>query len=283
MILVYQMAKVASRSWVEAATPATAGSGNAPLHAHYIVPENRARIAAGLAKQPTLANMLMPKNLLRVGAATEKRIDVARRTGEPIRLITGMREPVARSISWLAFMADFYGDVSRPLNPRATVEPDFFMAALRDLWRLVLADQEPADNFQWLAWYFTRAYRAWFDEEFRPSFGIDVLGPAFDSAAGAQLLGNGQVKALVYRVEDMLPSPRESLLRIAREFLNIALPSMPKVNTGETRRSRELHAAVFNHFRLPSDWLEKIYAAPTVRHFYSEEEIAGFIRKWSER
>src|SRR5271156_3409638 len=104
MLLIHQMLKVASRSWVEAGRERGAGAGEelAPVHCHYIVPRNRERIAAAFAvpaAQQTIANMLMPRNLLRAGGQVWGRVQAAQQRHERIRVITGMRDPVARSVS----------------------------------------------------------------------------------------------------------------------------------------------------------------------------------------
>jgi hypothetical protein len=282
------MAKVASRSWVEAARPAAALAGELPLHAHYITADNRRRIESAFAApepQQTIANMLLPRNLLRVGASTDSAVTALRARGEKVRVITGMRDPVARSISLLLFMADFYGHVSKPLNPRAAMDPDYLIEALRDLWEGVLNNSEPRDTFAWLAWFLTGAYRNWFDDELKASFAVDIFDTPFPRFGGAQIMGNSGAQLFVYRVEDMaLDAPAHAMLiESARDFLGTPMNCLPSVNTGATRRSRGLSAEVAGRFSLPARWLDEIYAQRAVRHFYDSGEIQAFKRRWSPR
>ncbi len=279
------MAKVASRSWIEAARPFAARWGSVPLHCHFVLPGNRERIDAVYrdpANEQTIANMLLPRNLLRSGAAAWTEIEGARARGEVIRVITGMRDPVARSISFLVFMADFYGHTLLPLSPRAPISADYAIGFLQNSWKAVLEQREPHGTFEWLLWYVTGAYRAWFDDEFRAAYGIELRAMPFARDNGVQRVRNELTDILAYRVEDMLPSSRghAGLLRQARTFLESDLLEFPKVNTSQTRRSSALSAEMRRRFSLPQDMLDAIYEDATVRHFYAPDEIAEFRRRW---
>jgi hypothetical protein len=288
MILVYQMAKVASRSWVEQAQAAAAKNSEPTYHVHFATPRNLERIKAAMSVPPerqTIANMLMPRNMQRTGLEVCKEIEAARQKGVPIRVITGMRDPVARSISWLGFMADFYGHVSRPLNPRKPVAPEYMIDALQNLWQSVYENREPEDTFEWLAWFVTSSFRTWFDDELKAALGINVRASPFSAGLGAQQLSAPCVEALVYRVEDMTPTApaHRALISSAERFLGTPLSELPNVNTSATRRTSTINAAVQQQLHLPQHLLDAIYDEPIVRHFYREEEIAAFKSRWSAR
>jgi hypothetical protein len=288
MILVYQMAKVGSRSWVEAVKEAGAQNSETTYHIHFVTPCNRERIKAATSvprEHQTVANMLMPKSMQRLGRDVHSEIEKARRDGTPIRVVTGMRDPVARSISWIFFMADFYGHVSRPLSPRMAMTADYVIGALQEIWHLIYEQGEPEQSFEWLAWFLIGAFRTWFDEELKITLGIDLRATPFPTGGGAQRLTKEGVDVLVYRVEDMTPSASThgALLSDAEAFLGMPLPVMPNVNTNATRRSCELSDAVRKEIRLPAHLLDAIYDEPIVRHFYSAPEIAAFKARWSKR
>jgi hypothetical protein len=286
VIVVYQMAKVASRSWVEAANLAAPTKGSLAIHCHYAAPRNRERIEAVFgwpAAQQTIANMYLPRNLLRVGASVWERIESARRRQERIRVVSGMRDPVARSISLIVFMSDFYGHVSRPLSPRTVVSAEFVVAWLQENWRLVLEHKEPGQTFEWLLWYLTDGFRSWFAGELGATFGVNVMDGTFHRRDAAQRMRAPEADILIYRVEDMLPeAPRYGrLLAEANTFLETTLTSFPKVNSSSQRRSRELSAEVRRKFWLPADMLDAIYSEPVVQHFYDCDEILAFKKLWS--
>jgi hypothetical protein len=287
MILIYQMAKVASRSWVEVAKPASATETSAPIHCHYVVPHNRQRIQSVFslpAAQQTIANMYLPRNLLRAGASAWTEMELARLRKERIRIVSGMRDPVARSISLIAFLCDFYGHVSRPLSPRVLVSPEYVTEALQENWRLVLERKEPSQSFDWLLWYLTDAFRTWFADELGAALEVDVLNGEFQKQDGTQRMSTAVADILIYRVEDMLPEAlaHDRLLQQASTFLGTPLGSFPKVNTSDIRRSRELSAVLRQQFWLPSDMLEAIYNEPVVQHFYDHDEILEFKKRWAE-
>jgi hypothetical protein len=287
VILLYQMAKVASRSWVEAAKPAPAADNSVPIHCHFVLPCNRERIAAayGLpAAQQTIANMLLPRQLLRSGASAWAQIESALQRKEKIRVISGMRDPIARSISLIVFMADFYGHVSCPLSPRAPLSADYVVSYLQENWRWVLEHREPDQTFEWLLWYLTDAFRTWFASELGAAFGVDILKGAFRAQEAVQRLSTSSADIFIYRVEDMLPAsfgyPR--LLAGASTFLETTVAGFPNFNTSTARRSRALSEEVRRQFWLPDEMLDTIYGEPVVQHFYSRDEILAFRQRWSK-
>ena len=286
MILLYQMPKVASRSWIEAAKPALAAENSIPIHCHFALPSNRERIQAayGLpAAQQTIANMLMAKQLLRAGASGWAQIQSARQRQERIRIISGMRDPIARSISLIVFMADFYGHVSCPLSPRAPMSADYVVSYLQGNWKRVLECREPDQTFEWVLWYLTDAFRTWFPSEIGAVFGVDVLKGTFRAQEAMQRMSTSSAEVFIYRVEDMLPEAPgyARLLAQANTFLGTTLTSFPNFNTSTSRRSRALSEQVRRQFWLPDEMLNAIYDEPIVQHFYNRDEILAFKQRWS--
>jgi len=286
VILLYQMPKVASRSWIEAARPALVGEDSVPVHCHFALPRNRERIEAvhGLpSAQQTIANMLMARQMLRAGASGWAQIQSALQRQEKIRIVSGMRDPIARSISLIVFMADFYGHVSCPLSPRAPMSADYVVSYLQENWRWVLERREPDQTFEWLLWYLTDAFRTWFGSELRAVFGVDVLGGSFRSSDAAQRMSTSSADVFIYRVEDMVPEAPgyARLLAHASEFLGTTLVSFPSINTSTARRSRALSEEVRRQFWLPDEMLDTIYGEPVVQHFYNRAEILAFKQRWS--
>jgi hypothetical protein len=286
VILMYQMFKVASRSWVEAAKPAAATEGSVPFHCHYLVPRNLERIQAAFNLPPaqqTIANMLLPRNLLRLGPSVRRQLEAARASHAKIRIVSGMRDPVARSISLIVFLCDFYGHTYRPLSPRVEVSPEYVITVLQDNWRFVLERREPPETFEWLLWYLTDAFRTWFTDELGNALEVDALRGKFQRQDGTQRISTELADILIYRVEDMFPEAPlyARLLEQASTFLGTPLSSFPRVNTSDTRRSREISVALRRQFWLPADMLDAIYGEPAVQHFYDRDEVLAFKRLWS--
>ena len=284
--MVYQMAKVASRAWIEAVRPIAARDGGQPLHLHFL---NRSTLAgiAGVAAMTgpsqTIANRFLLREMLRKGETGSAAITRARRDGQTIRVVTGMRDPVSRSLSMLHFAADFYGDTSRPLDRFRGGDGAATAAVLREFWRALLAGEQPGDSFARLMVTLIGAYRNWFADELFNSLGVCLRA---DTVTGDphRLHGDG-VEVLLYRVEDMAPDAagHQALLARASAFLGDALSALPRVNTADSRRSYARYQAAAAAFRLSAAELDAIYDAPSVKHFYSIGEVAAFKRRWLDQ
>jgi hypothetical protein len=282
------MAKVASMAWVEAARPAVERMGAAPVHAHFLTEPNLQAIAEILAAPPeenTIANPLIARVVVRKGRQGMAQIEVARQRKQEILVVTGMRDPVARSLSLLTFFADFCGHTGGALSARDGASADAVCAVLGELWRAVLAGAEPAGSFERLVWRMIGAYRNWFSEELGAVFDVDIFSAPFPPGGGAQRLSARGVDVLAYRAEDMTPGApaRRALQDAAESFLGAPNFALPEVNTAATRRSYPLYTQTRERFRLPAATLDAIYDVPAVTHFYRAHEIAEFKARWSSR
>jgi hypothetical protein len=285
MLLIYQMAKVASRAWVFAASPAAAKEHQAPVHAHYLSQGHLAALAAinAMSGPPqTISNRLILRELIRKGPAVRVAIEEALRGGERIRIISGIRDPVARSLSLVHFFADFCGDVSRPLDRFRGGEGAATAAATRKWWSDALAGVAPEDSFARFMTFQIGCYRSWFHEELEALFGVSLGGGPFPEGQGAERLSGGAADVLLYRLEDMAPDAPAygGLLNCASEFLGIEVTGWLAVNTAATRRSFPRYEAARAALRLDTEVLDAIYGVPIVSRFYSHSEIEGFKRKW---
>jgi|GEM_PF-5969006 len=281
LIVVHQMAKVGSMAWVEAAER----GGREVVHSHFLTTPNLQALAGILSAPPeenTIAHPLVIRDVLRKGPRGLAAIEAQRREGRLVQVVTGMREPIARSLSLLTFFADFCGHAGGGLSARDGAAPTEVCATLAGLWEAVLAKSEPRGSFERLLWWMMGVHRTWFDEELAAIFGVDVFSAPYPRGAGAQRLDAPGVKVLAYRAEDMAPSaPGGTTLRAAAaNFLGLPKFALRPVNAAATRRSWPLHREVSERFHLPAASLDRIYAAPAVRHFYSPEEIQGFKTRW---
>jgi hypothetical protein len=287
MIIVHQMAKVASLSWVEAlqsAAPAFA----APMHSHFIVKRNLDRLAEVLAMSgecQTISNRLIPRDILRKGRAAAGAIAGTRAEGGAVRLICGIRDPVARSLSLYSFLTDFCGHNRRTLTGRdAGASVQAALETLRCAWESVYSGDEPDHSFEWLLCRMVGLFRTWFTEELLEPLGVDVRSSHIPERGGALRVRRGNVDVLVYRVEDMSPDAPayDSLRAAAADFVEMPLPEWPMINRAESRqRSQQFNENVLREFRLPAPLLDIIYGEPIVSHFYRAEEIAAFRAHWS--
>jgi hypothetical protein len=283
MILVYQMAKVASIAWVEGAR----NQGLSSIHVHYLTDRSLSWLEELLlpnSPHDTIVNPLMLRHVVRSGRAAVAEVAAARARGEKIQVIAGMRDPVARSLSLLFFFADFCGHRNRRLNARSGAGPEDTCRFLRELWEDVLAGSMPAGRFERLLWFMMGSYRDWFPCELQAVFGLDIHSAGFAAGAGAQRLSGPDSDALVYRAEDIpvRAHGHGQLCNCADSFLGTTGWSFPEINSGRTRRSAALYELTLAQFRLPASMLDAIYGAESVTHFYQPAEIALFRDRWGQ-
>ena len=171
----------------------------------------------------------------------------------PWTVITTVREPIAQAVSAL-----FHGSPRRRLlEARPSV----------DELAQILVDE---------GWVKT-ALR-WFDREFAPALGIDVYAEAFEPATGFAVLDRPAVRVLLLRQENRLEAPH-ALGRFLRVPGAISVPAR---NEGATKEYAAGYREFLRSVRLPPAVLDQAYNSRYARHFYADEELEGFRRRWTD-
>ncbi len=285
MILVLQMAHVASSSWFEAVRTALP---NAEVHhLHYLNPKTADRFAEQECRAgptQTIANLTALRGFRARQSPNirKEHIRNGRWNGTPVRIITAIRDPVDHAASTLFFYADFYGHTRLKLSHRDNVSPSTLAAFFVENWRAGLAGQMGPDTFEAsLRHVFTRIGN-WFLMEIDEVFGIDVTRFPFDRSRACLLAANGATELLCYRFED-LPADGPAwpkLAASATSFLGSSITELPQRNVTANRRARFLYDEFKKELVMPKDLLEEIYSDPVAQHFYSAAEIAAFKYRW---
>ena len=118
----------------------------------------------------------------------------------------------------------------------------------------------------------------WFDRELLKTFGVDVFATPFDFARGYTILRGERADVLVLRTEHLdrsLPPGVAELLRLPEG------PRVRRANERDLSRDGAAYAQVRKALRFPRAVVERIYAGRVARHFYTEEEIARFVQRWT--
>lgn len=282
-LLVYQMAKVASMSWV--ALGRQHFNVDETIHIHHLSDESLAFLTAlvdEIGPAQTIARHMIVRELRRTGTRARGLLASPDTRSQPWLVVTGVRDPVARSVSLLFYFADFIGSTARKLSWRdgATVESlqhEFF-----EMWEGALGDCDPDDTFARLVRYFIKEYGSWFDREVGAVLGIDVLRAPFPPGPAARVLTQGQTRVLIYRVEDMRAgSPGHALLRDSvKSLCGAEVPDFPVNNATQGRRTQSIYGAFLEQLRMPAELLDRIYDNETARRFYLPEEINAFRKRW---
>ena len=275
LILVLQMAKVASSAW-------RAALGNARpdatvWHLHCANRLTRLRLLyerrrAGFpVDQPGGVPSFWQMRTLETGLSG----------GRSIRIFSGIRDPVDRAVSLL-----FHIIASNPSTPKhlySSDDVDGLVGYFRSLCLLAsrgtrVAPLSPFDRHLIAAFLW---YRTWFDTEISSPFGL-ATGGRFDRVRRVLIEQRGPIGLLVYRFEDLKEGALPDVLAAASEFADAPVPSLPAENRRQDQPAAERYAVFRNTVRLPRATLDFFYDAPIVRTFYSDDEIAGFRTRWEE-
>jgi hypothetical protein len=256
------------------------------LHLHYINPltvaELRGRQAIAGERQ-TIVNKTLLRQLpgLMKPEVEERYRDLTEQRA-PIKIISGVRDPVDRSISLLFYFADFYGHKHARLSHRQGATSQFLRSYFIETWRAALAGEITQGTFDaWLQSEFV-SYRDWFDTELAAVFDLRVSDFSFDDATGAMIGASGPFGLFCYRFEDLRePDATRRLLAAGSSFLETTIGDLPRANVTENRRSSTLYREFRESLRLPPELLDEIYSAPILVQFYRPSEIATMKARWS--
>lgn len=255
-VLVYQAGKVGSSTIAKSLEAA----GRYPLHIHYFHP---------------WMNGILPeaskKYLEQVKAISSSK--------EKIRIITLVRDPIARDISTIFqslsdLTRDWYHHLSWQLTKGITETLSNGCDGLTDAElkpvATLLKDSHLDRNRPWLF--------SWFDLELKEIFDIDVYAHPFDKDKGYSVITQNNVECMVIKLEKL-----DSCQDAIADFLGIKEFSLYNNNIGADKPYSYLYKKCKGALELPDDLIDFYYSGSSIRHFYTEEEISDFKDKWKKR
>lgn len=187
-----------------------------------------------------------------VGRAIYRQV-IAQPNGAEVKILCAVREPIARNVS------HFFQDIERftPRNPLPeTIEE--VQQIFVDRFEHDYPDQ-------------------WFDEEFLPVTGIDVLGEGFDKDTGFQIYENGRIKALVYKIE---ATGDDAFVEAFNAFTGLRYQPDAKHNVGGNKK----YGALYQIFKagpgFPPDFCKAQHEKRYATTFYTEDELTRARQKF---
>ena len=184
-----------------------------------------------------------------------------------IKIITGVREPIARNISW------FFQVIHCQ-----SVFPEFFIKYQEGL----ITMDEIIKKF-WSQKFVYGKQFDWFEEELQPVFGIDIASIDFPKEKGYAIANfpDRNIDLLVLKLEKL-----DSCLKEALEtFLGVENLDCERLDRADFLEANDY--LIYDNLRksltFSDEYLEEIYDQPLVRHFYTDEEINKFKLKWSSQ
>ena len=264
-VLVYQMAKVGSSSVYRSLERYPHLN---PFHVHHLSPGQlrllrtrfRRTFAARREFRPNVrSSLFLRRQLDRLGGDGRWKV------------ITLVRDPLARAVS--GFFSSLGPNCPGLDLDRLTAVPS------RDVASAV------APFFQkWLdrsdecgTWIYPP--QAWLDQELREVFGVDVMAQPFARAKGYQVYTSGTAPVLLLKLERLNACAAEAF----KEFLGLEQFTLVTSNQTENKPHAEVYQAFRESYEMSEAELDRFYDTPFARHFYAEEEIAAFRRRWVRR
>ena len=259
VVLVYQMGKVGSSTIVKSLE---ASNLSQPIYkVHFLNPDiNKKR----WENQKSYKNLLAP-NYLIIDQYFCENIDNLVAQKEKIKIITSVRDPIARGISsFFQNITHFFPNVYRKLENK---EID-----IEDLIQMYWEDPEAEE----------RRYRAlnWFDQELNSILDIDVFSMDFPKSQGYAIERNIKtgIDILVIKLEKFSPCLETGL----KDFLSLEQMSMVNANVAKSKRYYEIYNEFKNKINFSPESLDRVYNSQFMKHFYTDEEIDSLRGKWSK-
>lgn len=178
-----------------------------------------------------------------------------------LRVISLVRDPIAREIS--EFFFNFYKHPELSQVPQDELV-DKTIELLKKKKEAILADPNN--------WALT-----WFDSEFRSVLGIDIFQHAFDQRKGYSIIDAGTTQVLLIKMEHLDRCFTEAVAA----FLHIPDMALITKNHALKKEYYPIYRQVLERITIRKDILDTVYNSKLVRHFYSPQEIASFIARWS--
>lgn len=251
-ILIYQMGKVGSSTVYRSLRATDRAAATLQLH---FLSDDLARY-----RQATVeAGTNPPPQHFYLSHAVRRRL--ARQPGQPLSLISLVRDPVALMMSNLFENPQFAAEYV--CSATGQVDGAKAMAYLEHALRY-------PSSFDYIY--------TWFDRELKTVFDIDVFASPFDTEVGYQTYERGAIRTLVIPLEHLSQLGPVAI----GEFLHLAQPlALQASNVRAKADPHDPYYQVRSQIRLSLDLCQTIYSAPFVRHFYSPAMIQQFVARWS--
>lgn len=248
-LIVYQMGKVGSET-VERSL-GSVSLGRPLIRVHSLVEENMYLDLKASNVSPR-EYFKRSRNLF-IGKYLAREIARDRHRGK-WQVITMVRDPVAQNISAFFQIADLLiPDFSeRAATGRVSVD-ELLEVFLRNF---------PPDGI----------YINWFDQEMKPTFGVDVFASPSSKEAGYTIYRENNVELLLLRLEDVDRCAAAAF----DDFLGLKNFRVERRNEAEQKTYSALYKAFQQQAVFPRHYVDGVYGSKYARHFYTDQEICRF-------
>lgn len=207
----------------------------------------------------------------------------------PVKIITGVREPISRDISvffqgsesniwplirydnsWLYLFGDYSSHHTTKLDAqilkkRISVLEKSLNHSFECMTKEIIENR--SDEF------------SWFDYEIKALFGVDIYAYPFNKEKGYTIIEQGNIRILVYKCERL-----NQLDGVIGEFIGEPGLSFTDTNRGDEKVYSYVYKKFRNEVKLSRKYFDYYYADNSkLKHFYTDSEIEQFMNKWKKK
>jgi hypothetical protein len=251
-LLIYQMGKVGSSSIRRSIR--SMDTDFYPYHLHYLS-------GIGYMRRLCLRQSIPLQDHILASIYCRKLVKQSRKTGHQVKVISLVRDPIAKNIS------QFFQNID-------VVYPEF---GYREKLKFMNIEELTDDL---IAFFITNFVHkdplVWFDVEMKSIFELDVYQTPFDHARGYRIYENDRCKALVVRLEDL----GRCIKKAMSEFIGFPNFQMVNENIGSGKDYADVYKEMKRCINLPDTYLDEMYGSKMARYFYTTSEIDAFKKRW---
>lgn len=194
---------------------------------------------------------------------------------ETIKIITSIREPIARDLSFLFHqisVADFF-HVSLPLDIHQLLETEPSQA-IQYLFDLFLETGKGSKMFNPLFAEEAPPFLHCFFDSFSKHI-VDIRNYPMDTEKGYCVIKEGNMEVFVYQLEQL-----NHLLPELSLFLGRDITALTNANEAKNKWVAPYYKKALEELKFPRSYVEAVYDDPYVRHCYGDKKIEQFKEKW---
>ncbi len=183
-------------------------------------------------------------------------------TNQRVKVITLVRDPVARNLSMTFFALDkvIYKTLQRIPNGQRDGEILSLDEIITEGFMNTINQEGPLN---------------WFEKEFDYVLKVDALQHPFDKEKGYTIIQKENLDLLILKLEKL-----SDLEEVIKSFLNLRSFKLLTANSGSKYWYSDLYKDFKNHFKPSEDYLDKMYTSKFATHFYSATELENFQSRW---
>lgn len=204
---------------------------------------------------------------------------------QKIKVITAIRDPIARDISGLFELIDGYRGVELCFSPELFLKKETDIQAFFDR---DIDFTKNNRNFQTaLSFHFPRGKNEEHNkkEGYIQSFfslfsenAVDILDYPFDKEKGYTIIEDGKYEIFIYQLEKL-----NELIPKLSQFIGIPFDALKKGNESSGKWIAESYKKAKKELKFSQEYFEICYNDPYVKHCYSEADIENFKNGWENQ